>query len=127
MNRVELAGYIGKDPETKVVNGTTLSTFPIATNYQYTVNGEKKKITEWHKVVAWGWVGDLVAEQFRKGSNVFVVGRLTNRHYQTQHGDERRVTEVVAMDAWLLAPTAASRENEQQPPKDHGRDDEIPF
>jgi len=130
MNRVQLAGFLGKDPEVKQVNGDTLATFRLATNYKFkTKAGEEKKIAEWHNIVAWGWLGDIVAEQFRKGSNVYVEGRLTPRHWETEQGYKRTKVEVTAFVLWSLAPSATKQQDTppEEPGSEDGTPEHIPF
>ncbi len=105
LNSIHLLGHAGKDCETKQVNGTTLSTFSLATTEHYTgKDGSKQKKTTWHRIVCWGWVGDAAAESVRKGDLVFVQGSLETRSYQNRDGQEQSITEIKARIIAKCAP-----------------------
>jgi len=73
LNRIELIGRLGKDPETKQVNGKSLTNFSVATSY----GKEDNRKTEWHNVSAWEKLADIAAQLLHKGDRVFVAGRLS--------------------------------------------------
>lgn len=95
-NRVQLIGNLGADPEIKTLeNGNKVANFSLATNESYKDSkGEKVEQTEWHNIVAWGKVADIVENYCSKGKEIGVVGKLTHRSYETKEGDKRYVTEV---------------------------------
>jgi single-strand DNA-binding protein len=95
LNKVELIGFLGSDAETKTTpNGKAVTTFSIATKTSYTKNGEWQERTEWHRVQAWGKLGEYVAA-FKKGSHVCVEGELRSREYESQ-GAKVRTYDIVA-------------------------------
>lgn len=98
INKVILIGNLGRDPEVrKFENGSMVAKFPIATNENYRdKNGEWQQITEWHDIVCWRGLAERAERNLKKGSLVFIEGKLSHRKYQDQNGIDRYVTEVVA-------------------------------
>lgn len=103
-NRVQLIGHLGKDPEVRAIdNGNKMARFTIATNETYLNNkGEKVTDTQWHNVVAWGKVAELVEKLLQKGHEVALEGKLENRSYTDKDGQKRYITEVVTSEFLLL-------------------------
>lgn len=98
LNRVTLIGNLGRDPEVRrLENGTAVAKFPIATNENYKDNnGEWQTMTEWHDVVLWRNNAEYAEKYLKKGSMVFVEGKITHRKYTDKTGIERYATEIVA-------------------------------
>jgi single-strand DNA-binding protein len=89
LNRVELIGFIGSDAETKTIpNGNAVTTFSLATKTSYKKDGERQERTEWHRVQAWGKLGEY-AGAFKKGSHLCVEGELRSREYESQDAKVR--------------------------------------
>ena len=117
-NRVEVAGYLGKDAEARYLpTGTKVVNLRLAESYTYTDrNKARQEHTNWHNIVCYGVVAD-VAERLAKGDNVFVDGSLQIREFEPNDGSKRRrVVEVVARSVALIAriPGLASAETDQQ-------------
>lgn len=140
MNQAILLGNVGRDPEIRKTNdGTSVATLSLATSEHWTdkASGAKKEKTEWHRVVAFGAVCDVIAKHVRKGSKLLVTGRIQTRKYVDQSGQDRYITEVV-LDKLHFA---GEREHfANQPEQQNGKparsratrgqsdlDDEIPF
>lgn len=104
VNRATLVGNLGRDPEIRrLENGTPVAKFPIATNESYKDNnGEWQTLTEWHDVVLWRGLAEQAERMFKKGSLVFVEGKITHRKYTDKNGIERYTTEIVANNCRLL-------------------------
>lgn len=99
VNKVILIGNLGRDPEVRYLEGNVaVAKFSVATNESYRdkKSGEWQTITEWHDVVAWRNLAERAEKQLKKGSQVFIEGKLTHRKYQDKDGNDRYVTEVVA-------------------------------
>jgi single-strand DNA-binding protein len=98
INKVILIGNLGKDPEVRhLENNSAVAKFSVATNESYKdKSGEWQNLTEWHDVVAWRYLAQLAERDLKKGSQVYVEGKLTHRKYQDKDGIDRYVTEVVA-------------------------------
>lgn len=99
-NNVQLIGNLGKDVELFTFDsGNKKAIFTIATNEYYKNNkGEKVEDTQWHNIVAWGNLAENMASTLKKGMEVVVNGKLTNRSYDDKEGQRRYVTEVVARE-----------------------------
>ncbi len=105
VNKVILIGNLGQDPESRTTpGGTTVTNIRVATTDAWTdrQSGEKKEQTEWHTVVMWSRLGEIAAEYLRKGSQVYIEGRLQTRKWQDKSGNDRYSTEIVASDMQML-------------------------
>ena len=113
LNKALLIGRLTKDPEMRYTpSGTAVTNFSIATNrWSSGADGEKKEFTDYHNIVAWNIgkrnLAQQVADYLRKGSLVYVEGRLQTRSWEGQDGQKRRATEVVANDVQFLEPRGA--------------------
>lgn len=103
-NQVIIAGNLGTDPQCNTLqNGTSVATISVGTNESYKdANGQVQERVEWHRVVFWSKLADIVRQYLRKGSAVLVSGKLRSRKYTDQTGAERTVTEIVANDLVML-------------------------
>jgi single-strand DNA-binding protein len=103
VNKIILVGNLASDPEVRQnQRGTTVATFPVATNRDFTSNGEKKKVTDFHRVVAWGKLGEICGKYLEKGKAVYIEGMVLNRAYEKE-GERRYVTEIRADEVNMLA------------------------
>lgn len=102
LNKVMLIGNIGKDPEIRVsqIGGRKSVSFSLATSRRYRDNnGEQKEDTQWHNVVGWGKIADIVEQLgIRKGTSLYVEGSLTNRSWTDKTSGQKRYTTEVALD-----------------------------
>lgn len=111
-NRVELIGNLTRDPELRYTpNGAAVCTFSIATNRTYVSEGEKKEDVDFHRVVAWNKLAELCNQLLKKGNKVFLSGRLQNRSWEGQDGQQRQTTEIVAEDMIILTSKGAVTED----------------
>jgi len=102
-NSVQLIGNIGQDIEIRHTNnGTAVTNLRLAVNERAKVNGEWGDVTNWFDVVCWGKTAELCGQYLNKGSQVFVIGRLSVRTYEDKTGQKRTKTEVVADDVKFL-------------------------
>ncbi|GAL71829.1 single-stranded DNA-binding protein [Jejuia pallidilutea] len=103
-NKVQLIGNVGNEPEiTNLDSGKKVAKFSIATNESYKDSkGEKVTNTQWHNIVAWGKIAEIVEKYVGKGKEVALEGKLTSRSYETTAGEKRYVTEVVVDEILLL-------------------------
>lgn len=137
VNKVILLGHLGKDPESKVLeSGRRVTTFSLATTeraYKTASGTEIPERTEWHNVVAWNAAAEISANYLKKGSKVYIEGKLKNRSYTDNTGAKRYVTEVFvdqlelidsrkpADPATTAAPMPESNNSNSQ------NDDDLPF
>jgi single stranded DNA-binding protein (ssb) len=105
VNKVILIGNLGQDPEVKVTtSGVSISNISLATNrsWQDKQTGEMKSLTEWHRVIFFRRLAEIVGEYLRKGSKIYVEGSLRTRKWQDNNGMERYTTEIIANEMHML-------------------------
>jgi single-strand DNA-binding protein len=105
INKVILIGNLGRDPEVRyTANGGAIANITLATSeaWKDKVTGEQQDRTEWHRVVFFGRLGEIAGEYLKKGSKIYVEGRLQTRKWQGQDGQERYTTEIIANDMQML-------------------------
>jgi len=135
LNRVMLIGRLGADPETRYTqSGKAVTNIRIATSDKWKdkQTGEKKEKTEWHSIIVFEKLGEIIAEYTRKGSQIYVEGKLQTRKWQDKEGKDRYTTEVIAQSVQLLTkpeqrPAAQPAQQRPAPVDDGGFDDNIPF
>lgn len=102
VNKVILVGHLAADPEqAQTKSGRLRVTFPIATHRDTTSEGMKKEVTDYHRVVAWGTLGEICAKYLARGQGVYVEGTILNRAYE-KDGQRRYVTEIRADEVNML-------------------------
>lgn len=105
VNKVILVGLLGRDPETKTFpNGGSITQFSIATTESWVdkTSGERKEQTEWHRIVLHNRLGEIAQQYLRKGSKVYIEGKLRTRQWQDQNGQERYTTEILGNELQML-------------------------
>lgn len=109
LNKVLLIGNLTRDPELRYTpTGTAVCTFGLATNRSWVPSdgSERQEETEYHRIVAWSKLAEICAQILTKGRKIYVEGRIQNRKWQTQDGQERETTEIVIDNMIALgAPT----------------------
>jgi single-strand DNA-binding protein len=116
LNKVELIGNLGADPEVRSTNnGSRVANLSLATSRQWTgQNGEKQEKTEWHRVICWNNKGfqlaDLAEKYMKKGDKIYVEGRIEYRTWEDKEKQTRYVTEIIAREVILLSPRGAASE-----------------
>ncbi len=105
VNKVILVGNLGADPETRYMpNGDAVANIRLATteSWKDKASGEKREITEWHRVVFYRKLAEIAGQYLRKGSQVYIAGRLRTRKWQDKEGQERYTTEIEANEMQML-------------------------
>ncbi len=105
VNKVILVGNLGRDPEVRYsANGQAIANVTIATteSWKDKNTGEKQEKTEWHRIVFFGRLGEIAGEYLKKGSQIYVEGRLQTRKWQDKEGKDRYTTEIVANEMQML-------------------------
>jgi len=117
INKVILVGNLGRDPEVRYTqNGNAVANINLATNEVWKdKSGQRQERTEWHRVVFWGRLAEIAAEYLRKGSQIYVEGRIQTRKWQGKDGQDRWTTEIVGNEMQMLG----SRGGGQSPPPDY--------
>ncbi len=108
VNKVILVGRLGRDPETRYTGGgQAVANFSMATDESYKdKNGERQKRTEWHKIVVWGKQAEIAQQYLKKGSLIFVEGRIQSREWQDKEGQKRTSFEIVVSNFRMLGSRA---------------------
>ena len=129
VNKVILVGNVGKDPEVRYSqSGTPVANFSLATNERFKDRGgEWQDRTEWHNIVAWQRLAEIVGEYVAKGSKVYVEGKLQTASWEDRQSGERKYrTEIVARDLLLLGPRENSGGAHQGPTQNENNEDQPP-
>ena len=140
INKVIIVGNLGADPETRYMpSGSAVTNLSVATSetWKDKQTGEQKERTEWHKVAMFNRLAEIAAEYLRKGSQVYIEGKLRTRKWQDRDGNDRWTTEIVADEMQMLggrggggsAPMSSDRGSPGGPPQGPPDDfeDDIPF
>ena len=137
VNKVILLGRLGADPEVRYTNtGTPVANFNIATSTNFTdKSGEKTERTEWHRIVAFGKLGEICGEYLAKGKQVYIEGRLQTRDWEDRDGNKRKSTEIVAGIMQMLGTAGEQVRSEGRDPSpplnndipDINTEDDVPF
>jgi single-strand DNA-binding protein len=104
VNKAILVGYVGSDPEVRYLeNGTPVANFRLATSESYTNrNGEKITQTEWHNIVLWRRLAEVAEKYIKKGSQLYIEGRIRTRSWDDRDGNKRYTTEIVADNMQMM-------------------------
>lgn len=135
VNKVIILGRLGKDPETKyMTNGEAVTNFSIATSENWKdKSGAKQERVEWHNITAYRKLAEIIAEYVKKGSLIYIEGKLQTRKWQDKDGKDRYTTEIIADQMQMLGgktdqqdkPEPAAKQS--APVKSDNFDDDIPF
>lgn len=136
INKVILVGNLGKDPEVRYLEGgTAVASFPLATTESYKdKSGNRVDSTEWHNIVLWRGLAEISEKYLRKGSQIYIEGKIRTRSWDDKEGNKRYTTEIVADNMTMLggrkedAPNqgGASKPEQSNVSLPEG-DDDLPF
>jgi len=140
INKVILIGNLGQDPELRYTSsGVAVVSFSMATSESWKdQDGNVQEKTQWHKLVAWRKLAEIIGEYLKKGSKVYIEGRIQYRSYDDKNGMKRDITEIVVDQMLMLdskggsqmnGPSAGTTASSQQSAEDSGTDkvDDLPF
>jgi len=132
VNKVILVGRLGADPQLKYTpSGKANASFNVATNTAWKdQDGNQQEKTDWHRVTAWGKLAEVMGEWLKKGSYVYLEGRLQTRSYEDTNGVKKWITEIVATDMEMLGrKSEGAQEGETIPeiPTEGEGQDDVPF
>lgn len=124
LNRATIIGNATRDPELRTTpNGKSVASFAVATNRRYTdASGEQREEVQFHEIVAWGKLAEIVSQYIQKGSKVYAEGRIQTRHWEGQDGNKRERTEIIAENIINLSPRTGG--SSYTPPQDKSKDDQ---
>lgn len=127
INKAILVGRLGKDPESRFTgDGSQVCNFSLATDESYKdKNGEKVQKTEWHNIVAWRKLAEICATYLKKGSLVYIEGKIQTRSYDDKEGVKRYATEIVASEMKML--DAKGKDTQGVPEPSAPNDEDVPF
>lgn len=136
-NKVTLLGNLGKDPEVRTTpSGSQVASFSVATaeKYKDKNSGEWKEVTDWHNIVMWDKLAEIAGQYLKKGSKVFIEGKLKTRSYE-KDGQTKYITEVLGQNLVMLSPRdpnssssySENRREESISQVESDADDDLPF
>lgn len=131
-NKVVLIGRLGADPKVGYTQSeTAVANFNIATTESWVNDGEKSEKTEWHRIVAWGRLGEVCGKYLVKGKLVLIEGKIQTRSWEDRDGNKRYTTEIVAREMKMLGSAGENNSNETEnvPPAQQSElsPDDVPF
>lgn len=130
VNKVILVGNLGRDPEIHHGN-TTIANVTLATSESWKdkQTGEQKEVTEWHRIVFYRQLAEIVEKWVKKGNQIYVEGKLQTRKWQDKEGNDRYTTEIVANEMQMLGGRQEEKPTTTQAPQSDANivDDDIPF
>lgn len=116
LNKVMLLGNLGRDPEVRyTASGRAVASFTLATTFTWRdQDGSDQEKTEWHRIVAWGRLGEICGEYLSKGQKVYIEGRIQSRDWEDQDGNKRTTVEIVANDMIMLGSPGQNQERREE-------------
>ncbi len=128
VNKVILIGNVGNDPEVKYVKeDVPVARFSLATSESYKDrNGERITNTEWHNIVVWRGLATVVEKYVKKGSKLFIEGKLTHRKYEDKDGQTKYFTEIVCRDMSMLDSKGSTTQNNSNTPAESAKTQQAP-
>jgi len=129
VNKVILLGRVGKNPEVRYTQSNqSVASFSIATNRTWMdKNGEKREVTEWHNITAWGKLAEICRDYVTKGKQVYIEGRLQTQSWDDKEGNKRYKTEIVAETLVLLGSKEEGKGGADKEINAISEEDDIPF
>ncbi len=127
VNKVILVGNLGKDPQVNYLdNGVAVANFSLATTESYkNKEGEKVSQTEWHNIVLWRGLAEVAEKYLKKGSSIYIEGKIKTRKWEDKEGVTRYSTEVLADNMTMLGGRQTSSEDKTEEPSKS--EDDLPF
>ena len=138
LNKATIIGRLTADPESRTTpNGQSVVTLTVATNFTWTdANGQKQEKAEFHNIVAWRKLADIMSQYLKKGSKVYIEGRLQTRSWEDQNGNKKYRTEIIADNMIMLDSKSSGGEstsrieepnNPKEPEEEEINIEDIPF
>ena len=133
VNKVILLGRLGADPQLRYTpSGRAAVSFNLATNASWKdQEGNQQERTDWHRITAWGKLAEVMGEWLKKGSSVYIEGRIQTRSYEDANGVKKYITEIVASDMEMLGRrdegSGGSEPDASEEPPPSSEEDDLPF
>jgi single-strand DNA-binding protein len=127
VNKAIIVGYVGADPDVRYMpSGKQVTSIRVATSESWKKDGEKQERTEWHSIVAFDKLAEIMGQYLKKGAAVYIEGKIQTRKWQDKEGKDRYTTEIVASQMQMIGKAnGESRERREEPAEDFS--DSIPF
>lgn len=135
LNKVILIGHLGRDPEIKTTqSGRKVANFSLATSEKWTSKetGQRTEKTEWHKIVAWGKIAEIIEKYLHKGDAIYIEGKLQTRSWDDNDGQKRYATEIFMDELKMLGSKGGNNQNQgqyqnqSQPQQSNGNPSSMP-
>ena len=127
MNKTILIGRVGKEPEIRKVGESKVANLSLATSEKYrSKSGETQETTEWHNIVIWGKLADVVEKYVHKGNQLALEGKIQTRKWQDKDGNDRYTTEINCSSMEMLSGAPAGAKQKQETSAS-GSNDDLPF
>ena len=132
LNKVVLIGRLGRDPEVRYMpNGEAVCNFSVATSEKYTdKNGQRQEATEWHEVTMFRKLAEIAGQYLKKGSQVYIEGKIKSRKYTDKNGVERTAYDIIANEMKMLGGNAQTQTPAPKPQPAQAQEDisdDVPF
>lgn len=128
INKAIIVGNLGNDPEMRYTqDGSAIANLSVATKESWKKDGQKQEKTEWHRVVAFKRLAEIMGEYLKKGSQVYIEGKLQTRKWQDKDGNDKYTTEIVANEMKMFGGGKPAQSRDDAPVQDDFEDDSIPF
>ena len=134
INKAILIGYTTAKPEVRYSKGgAAIANFTLATTEKYTKDDQKQEHTEWHRIVAFGRLGEICGEYIDKGTRLYIEGKIQTREWRDKEGNKRYSTEIVAQEMKMLTrregalPTPTATTKHYEHPEENAVDSGTPF
>lgn len=130
LNKVILIGRLGRDPETRFMpNGEAVCNFSVATSEKYTdKNGQRQEVSEWHNITMYRRLAEIAGQYLKKGSQVYLEGKIQTRKYTDKNGVERTAYNIIANEMKMFGGNAQTPAQKQQPAQaQEDILDDVPF
>lgn len=134
INKAILVGHVGKDPTVRQIgdNNNKVANFSFATTETYrNKNNEKVTTTEWHNIVVWGGLAEIAEKYVKKGSHLYIEGKIRTRSWDDNNGNKKYITEIIADALQMLGTKPKTQQAATQPPQQTTdnipEEDDLPF
>jgi single-strand DNA-binding protein len=126
VNKAIIVGYLGADPEQRYMpNGKAVTNIRVATSESWKKDGEKQERTEWHTIVAFDKLAEIMGQYLKKGAAVYIEGKIQTRKWQDKEGKDRYSTEIVASQMQMIG--KPSQRSEEPAKEEFVDDSDLPF
>lgn len=129
LNKVELIGHLGKDPESFTFeSGMQKTKFTLATNEKYkNKQGEKVEETEWHNIVLWGKLAEIAGKYLKKGDRIHISGKIKTESWEAENGEKKYMVNIVGRDLIMLSDVKSQNNSQEERFEPKNNEGGLPF